>query len=143
MSKKTKVRVVCPYCGNDAELADSSEVYGGRSYGLIWICRADDAYVSVHGNSPNNAPLGRLANAELRALKMAAHKAFDPFWKSVAADAGRSRARKRAYQWLADALELPVAKTHIGCFDDALCRRVIEICEDARRQDPNFGFREN
>ncbi len=30
---------VCPYCGKPTELMDSAEIYGGTSYGPIYICR--------------------------------------------------------------------------------------------------------
>lgn len=39
--------VVCPYCGELAELIDSKEIYS-RSYGKAWICRTCDAYVGCH-----------------------------------------------------------------------------------------------
>lgn len=74
--------VVCPYCGNKAELVDSAVVYG-RSYGIIWLCYPCDAYVGVHKNSPRHAPLGRLANKELREWKMRAHEVFDQLWISA------------------------------------------------------------
>lgn len=65
--------VICPYCGRSAEFVDSIAVYR-RSYGMIYLCRPCDAYVGVHGRS--DTPLGRLANAELRRWKIAAHDAF-------------------------------------------------------------------
>lgn len=59
---------------------------------------------------------------------MAAHEAFDPLW--------RSGQRKRAdtYKWLAEQLGLPLARCHIGLFDEAQCRRVLELCR-AKRYD--------
>ena len=73
------MKVYCPYCGKEAELIDSSVIYG-RSYGMAYICFDCDAYVGTHKGTEK--PLGRLANAELRKWKMRAHDAFDPIWKS-------------------------------------------------------------
>jgi zinc-finger-containing domain len=132
------VEVSCPYCGGDAVLANSAEIYGGRDYGKIWICRPCQAWVGVHGNSPRYFPLGRLANAELRNLKMAAHAAFDPFWKSRPKEE-RSTARTLAYRWLAARMGLSVSATHIGQFDEAQCRQVVALCR-AASSDPEFPF---
>ena len=90
--------VFCPYCGKRAEFVDSAEVYHGRSYGMIYLCRPCDAYVGCHGNGKGDSPKGRLANAELRRWKIAAHNAFDPLWKF-----GPFRGlRNSAYAWLAE-----------------------------------------
>jgi hypothetical protein len=110
----------CPYCGEKARLIDSAEVYGGRSYGLMYVCKPCDARVGVHKGTKK--PLGRLANAELRAAKIAAHAAFDPLWKS-----GRM-SRNAAYRWLSEAMELSAKDCHIGMFDVADCRRVVDLC---------------
>lgn len=118
--------VYCDYCGGRAEYADSSIIYG-KSYGMIYLCRKCNAYVGVHKGT--DRPLGRLANAELRHWKKAAHNAFDPLWKY-----GKFRGyRTTAYRWLSKCLGLPVEKTHIGMFDIDLCKRVIQICLAERR----------
>ena len=39
---------VCPYCGRRTSLADSAEVYHGRSYGMMYICRPCGVYVGCH-----------------------------------------------------------------------------------------------
>lgn len=77
---KPKGRIdICDYCGNPADFVDSSVVYHGRSFGMIYLCPNCGAYVGVHKGS--DKPLGRLANSELRNWKKAAHAAFDPLWK--------------------------------------------------------------
>lgn len=113
--------VRCPYCGEQATLKDSSVVYNGRSYGLIWDCRPCDAYVGVHKNSPNSAPLGRLANAELRQWKIKAHAALDPLWKG-----GR-------YQLAAKLLNIPERQTHIGMFDVERCQALVKALAERAR----------
>lgn len=114
--------VNCDYCGRPAEFVDSSVVYHGKSYGMIYLCRHCNAYVGVHKGS--DKPLGRLANAELRRWKKAAHAAFDPLWRY----GGFVGNRNGAYRWLAEQMGLPVSETHIGMFDVEKCRMVIQIC---------------
>lgn len=117
--------VNCDYCGRRAEFVDSKIVYG-KSYGKIYLCRHCMAYVGVHKGT--DKPLGRLANAELRYWKKAAHAAFDPLWKY-----GRFRGyRNAAYGWLSERMGLPVEKTHIGMFDVAQCKKAIQICRNER-----------
>lgn len=119
------MKVKCDYCGCVAKFCDSKIVYG-RSYGKIYYCGDCNAYVGVHKGT--DKPLGRLANAELRYWKKAAHAAFDPLWKY-----GRFRGyRNAAYGWLADRMGLPVEKTHIGMFDVAQCKKAIQICRNER-----------
>lgn len=71
-------KVYCDYCGRQAEYVDSKAVYG-KSYGMMYLCRNCMAYVGVHKGT--DKPLGRLANAELRYWKKAAHAEFDPLWQ--------------------------------------------------------------
>ena len=116
--------VFCPYCGKRADFVDSAEVYYGRSYGMIYLCRPCDAYVGCHGRG--DTPKGRLANAELRHWKIEAHNAFDPLWKF-----GPFRGQRNgAYAWLAEQMGLPKEKTHIGMFDVQQCKQVIQICRN-------------
>jgi hypothetical protein len=121
MSKKKPFRPpICPYCDNAAKLVDSAIVYT-RSYGLIWHCAPCKAWVGVHKNSPNHVPLGRLANAELREWKKRAHSAFDRLWKE-----GALMSRTEAYKALQERLGMTKSEAHIGKFDVADCKRVVE-----------------
>lgn len=52
--------VICDYCGTPADFVDSSVVYHGHSFGMIYLCPRCGAYVGVHKGS--DKPLGRLAN---------------------------------------------------------------------------------
>lgn len=109
----------CPYCGAPTQLVDDSEIYG-RSFGTkCYICKPCGAWVGCHKGSEQ--ALGRIANRELRALKHQAHLAFDPLWKEG------HMSRTTAYGILSRALKLPIEHTHIGMFDESLCRRVISI----------------
>ena len=71
---------ICPYCGRETELIDSSEIYHGVSYGWMYICRPCDAYVGCYNGTTK--ALGRLADAELRKYKHEAHDVFDLIWKN-------------------------------------------------------------
>lgn len=109
---------ICPYCGKDTEFMDSSIVYG-KSYGMIYICRTCNAYVSVHKGT--DQALGRLANKQLRVLKHEAHEYFDKIWRF------KLMKRTEAYTWLSSVLELPEEYTHIGMFSEKTCRQVIYV----------------
>ncbi len=116
-------QVTCPYCQADAELTTGKEIYPHRRdlYQLrFWICRPCKAHTGTHKYSKNHAPKGRLANADLRKARSAAHRAFDPLWR----DHGMHRSE--AYEWLREAMGWE-RQPHIGFMDVAECERVIEL----------------
>ena len=51
--------VICDYCGRPARLINSSMVYNGQDYGMIYYCHECEAWVGVHKGT--DEPLGRLA----------------------------------------------------------------------------------
>jgi len=127
----------CPYCNNAAKLVDGRAIYNDRpdlAYLKYWRCKPCNASVGCHKfgaflyvdnrrvYSDGTLPLGRLANPQLRAAKREAHLAFDPLWRDM------GMRRQAAYNWLANAMDLPLEKTHIGEFDVAQCRQVIALC---------------
>ena len=114
--KSKGVKIDCPYCGEPAQYRDSEIIYG-RSYGMIYICLACDAYVGVHKGT--NQPLGTLANGRLRELRKQAHKEFDKLWRTG------TFTRSQAYEWLAQTLKLPPNEAHIGRFDEEQCLELI------------------
>lgn len=117
----------CPYCQQNAIKATGREVYPHRrdlAAKRFWVCKPCDAYVGCHEGTWK--PFGRLADAELRKAKMAAHNAFDPLWR----EGGYSRSE--AYKWLAEQLGVSRDRCHIGLFDLDLCHAVVEVCADAR-----------
>ena len=117
-------KVTCQYCGREAAYVDSAEIYRGRSYGMIYLCRACDAYVGVHRGT--DKPLGILAKKDLRLWKNAAHLAFDPLWKS-----GKFT-RRTAYRLLSEKMGLPEDATHIGMFDIENCKRAIAAAQELK-----------
>lgn len=115
----------CPYCSAPAKLVTGEAVYPHREQyarDLFWCCAPCRAYVGVHRGTTK--PLGRLANFELRREKIAAHRAFDQLWQS-----GRME-RSEAYRSLANMLGIPAAACHIGMFDAAQCRLVVQVCAE-------------
>lgn len=119
----------CDYCQRPAKLVTGAVVYPHRPdlfSRFFWQCEPCDAHVGCHeagkGYGDGTRPLGRLANAELRRAKSAAHAAFDPIWKS-----GRMP-RRDAYAWLAKELGVAVHNCHIGMLDVEGCRAVVRIC---------------
>jgi hypothetical protein len=122
------VNVVCDYCGQPAALVEGSEVHPHRpdlDDKQFYKCEPCQAWVGCHPGTTR--PLGRLADAELRAAKSAAHAAFDPLWKS------RRMTRSSAYAWLAGRLGISAQLCHIGMFDVAMCRWVVVHCKDYQR----------
>ena len=120
--------MICPYCGKEAALVTGRKLYPHRpdlAEKRFYECKPCDARVGCHGTSTK--PLGRLANAELRREKSAAHRAFDPIWKS------RRMKRGEAYRWLAERLSMAREDCHIGMFDVADCQRVVEACIELRK----------
>jgi hypothetical protein len=116
------VITICPYCNNEAQLVSGDVIYPHRPdlrSKAFYLCRQCGAYVGCHPGSVR--PLGRLANAELRSAKIAAHEAFDPLLLN-------HESRSAAYRWLAQQLGINRADCHIGMFDVNQCRRVVEIC---------------
>jgi hypothetical protein len=117
-------KITCSYCDRPAELVTGRTIYPHRPdlfHQRFYRCEPCGAYVGCHRGTVQ--PLGRLANAELRRAKIAAHAAFDPIWRS-----GRS-SRSDAYAWLAKQLGIAIQNCHIGMFDVEQCRRVVEVCE--------------
>lgn len=125
---------ICPYCSTSSKMITGRSMYPGRKdlwNRTFYHCAPCDAHVGTHQGT--KLPLGRLANAELRAAKQQAHAAFDPIWRRLI-DEGhkKSLARAAAYRWLTTTLRLQRGECHIGMFDLSLCRQVIEVCQ----QDP-------
>lgn len=120
----------CSYCGKPANLVTGKVIYPHRpdlADRKFWQCPgACGAWVGCHPGTCQ--PLGRLANAELRDAKRAAHAAFDPVWENNGSRNKKNRLRSAAYDALAAALNIPRENCHIGLFDVDLCRRTVEAC---------------
>jgi hypothetical protein len=116
---------ICPYCHNRSKQVTGEAIYPHREdlFNLtFYSCDPCGAYVGCHGTS--NKPLGRLANAQLRQAKSAAHRAFDPLWRN------KIMTRQKAYKWLAQSLQINGKNCHIGMFDVKQCEKVIELVKN-------------
>lgn len=112
----------CPYCNREAKLVTGDVVYPHRPdlyTKNFWLCEPCEAFVGCHPGTLR--PLGTLATKTLRQLRLAAHNAFDPIWKS------RKLKRKEAYQWLAKEMGIDVKRCHISQFNEAECEQVVEL----------------
>ena len=116
----------CPYCTGPSELVTGQVIYPHRpDLFTKWFyqCAPCGAYVGCHPTGTGKSPLGRLANAELRRAKSDAHAAFDPLWRNG------NMSRHKAYKFLAREMGVPADKAHIGMFDVAQCKRVVQIAK--------------
>lgn len=100
--------VTCPYCGSPVKLEYGYKLPDASKYKnqLIYICSrypACDAYVGVHTGT--TIPLGRLADRELRSLRITLHALFDKLWckrhTGVTPEQEPNMRRAAAYTWLA------------------------------------------
>jgi len=110
--------MICPYCNKEAKFCENKEIYGknyGKSY-MCYYCKDCDAYVGTHNNTTR--PLGRMANKELRNLRMKCHAKFDVLWKSG------YLTRRQAYKYLSELMEMGSA--HIGNFNEEQCLRCLD-----------------
>lgn len=121
---KKPTEVWCPYCGAESEWVDDVIVYGKSYGGKVYLCRTCAAWVGCHKQGKHDKPLGRLANADLRKLKVRCHALFDPIWQQAAKTRGM-KARGLAYKWVAEGLGIDWNMCHFGEFDEATCRRAI------------------
>ena len=114
-----KIPTICPYCGGKVVFTDSAVLYGGKSYGMVYLCTNCNTSVGVHKGTQK--PLGTLANTALKLKRRETHAVFDGYWKK------RGMKRTDAYKWLSRRMGLPEYRTHIGQMDMEQCQRVIEI----------------
>ncbi|MBV5347143.1 hypothetical protein JZU46_02855 [bacterium] len=117
------MKILCPYCGKRAELADSIQVYKTKSYGPIYLCKCVEGWAYVGVNKATGKPLGSLADSSLRMLRKQAHNLFDKLWKDGI------MTRSKAYSWLSTELNVKQGDCHIGMFGDELCIKTIKLIE--------------
>lgn len=112
----------CPYCGNTVHLRSADGIYKeNKNNAMLYVCSKYpecDAYVSVQ--SGTNIPLGSLANAKLRSLRITAHRQFNKLYESGLMP------RKDAYNWLAYMINSPLSHAHIGHQSEYYCNIIIE-----------------
>lgn len=123
---------VCSHCGQTSRLTTGAEVYPGLQHLAargFYLCALCQAWVGCHEGT--TIPLGTLADSPLRKLRSQLHEKFDPLWGAMVESQGisRSRARSRAYSWLAGWLQVNLERCHIGMFDETQCNKAMAIIE--------------
>lgn len=117
--------MICQYCNKEAVWTENKAIYGknyGKSY-MCYYCKPCNAYVGCHKNS--KAPLGTMANAELREWRKKAHAEFDPIWKNRS-----QKNRGKLYEEISRHFGKDI---HIGASDLVMCQRIIEWCKEKRK----------
>jgi hypothetical protein len=119
--------VICQYCGAAAAFRPTSSHVYSKDFGPIWHCVPCAAWVGCH---PDGRPLGTLANANLRKIRVAAHNAFNPLIERKIAreKCSKTKAKNAAYAWLSKQLGIPREQCHIGMFNEEQCSSVMESC---------------
>jgi len=125
MAKKKKTgteKMRCPYCRSPVVLRSANGIYKENSSDTkLYICSRYpkcDAYVRVQQGT--KTPLGSMANGELRALRLEAHRAFDQIHRTGL------MSKQDAYAWLSDILSAPMSHAHIGYLGEYYCKLVIK-----------------
>lgn len=121
---KNERKVMCPYCGKQAELVKGWQIYpnaGTWGNANFWACFDCQAWVGCHRRNrkygrDGDEPLGRLANSELRNAKRHVHRLLDPLWQQ------KGMKRSEAYQALSRRLGIAAKDCHVGEFDVERCR---------------------
>ena len=111
----------CPYCGAPVRYRSADGIYHDNPDGaMLYVCERYpkcDAYVRTHAGT--KVPMGTLADGNLRALRIEAHRSFDQLHTSGI------MSRDDAYRWLSDMLQSPPSQAHIGNLGEYYCRKVI------------------
>lgn len=120
--------ITCPYCGGEAELVPSTEIYGDKANGWPprYFCRPCFAHVGTHKGTNPPKPLGTLANYQVRQLRKKCHDVIDPFWKRQNKGLRNKNKRYRreiVYRVLKRVMEMTDAEAHVGMWQ-------VEECED-------------
>ena len=132
--------MICLKCDKKAELVTGEHIHPfNEKYKKYnsYICTACGDYVGCHEGTTK--ALGTLADKRLREKRIQVHKAFDQIWKNL------SMSIKQAYIHLAEMLDIPLVKCHIGLFDLDLCQRVLEVVIWIKRntKDLNLSYVNN
>lgn len=127
----TDRRVWCNYCRRPAELYSGREVYPHREdlfQRRFWVCWPCQAWTGCRQEGDLSAPLGPLANEELRQARYEAHQAFETLWKTG------EMTREQAYAWLAEALNMDPRLCRINNLNVAECHAAVSMAK-ARMRD--------
>ena len=112
----------CPYCSSPVHLRSADGIYKNNTENAqLYVCSKYpdcDSYVRVHPGT--TVPVGSLANAKLRTLRLTAHKHFNKLYETGL------MTKKEAYAWLAFILQSPMSQAHIGYQSEYYCNLIIK-----------------
>lgn len=94
---------------------------------MCYYCKPCNAYVGCHKNS--KAPLGTMANAELREWRKKSHAIFDPIWQRPN---GR---RGKLYEEISRHFGKDI---HVAESDIDQCKKIIEWCKEKIKTCPSL-----
>lgn len=117
------IPTTCRYCQSDVRLVQNSAIYG-RAFGdwpYAYRCSGCDAHIGLHPST--DLPLGTLANPKLRGARIASKAAFSRLRES------RGFSRSRAYEWLAEAMNISRDVCHFGWFELGDCELAKLVCD--------------
>lgn len=117
---------LCPYCNSKTKLISGDEIFPvGSGFGhlMLFKCsRGCDAYCGSRVYQGVRQSAGSIANKYLRELRKECHRLFDTKWKSKP---NEKLARRQAYVWLQNFMNLPDELAHIGMFEEEQCQMLI------------------
>ena len=112
----------CPYCSSAVHFRNADGIYKNTTENTkLYVCSkypGCDSYVRVHPGT--TVPVGSLANAKLRALRVTAHKHFKKLYETGL------MTKKEAYAWLAFIIQSPMSQAHIGYQSEYYCNLIIQ-----------------
>lgn len=136
--------VQCPICFQPMVLRESKKfTYPDGKPRMFWGCSTFPKCNATHGAHPDGQPLGKPADELTKAERIVAHAAFDTLWKDAwkLSCYGESdfndpdvqktierAARRRAYHWLREQMNLSKDECHIGNFDIEQCIKATSLC---------------
>lgn len=120
---------ICPICEKESVMVMGDVIYPRRPdlYSKKFFQCPDhkDLYVGTHAKT--GLPLGVLADAEHRLLKMKCHSVFDPRWLSAGSDRARRMERVKCYSRLASSMNITIDQAHFGMFSKEQCKQAYKI----------------
>ena len=128
-----KYQINCPYCGAPAICRPANTVHGSNTWqksSHLYICSHwpdCDSYVAAH--KKNLQPMGSLANKSLRHKRIQAHQALEELRQN------RHMEKWAVYIWLEMKLKLSPDEAHIAMFSEAMCDKLISICQESLQAD--------
>lgn len=116
-------KVICQYCLQPAKKVTGQDIYPHRvdlKDNVYWACSPCQAYVS--SDPTTNKPIGLLANAKTRKLRVAVFQLLEKLVRL------KLMTRYETQGWLASRINVPVAKCKLTQLDDIDLQQAIDEC---------------